>query len=397
MLKIIQNNPYRFLGVCSNAPTAEKLANSKKLRAFLKVNKEVAFPLDFTHLMPPLTRTAEGVNIANNSINLSQDQLRYALFWFINASTIDNMALEYLQNGNTSKAVELFAKKETFSSLVNQGVLAFINGNYGQAIHCITKVIHDNVYREAIIESVCGLTFKMTEEDVARLFIEELLNEIKIGELKKLYNEYGVSDDDNAFLREKSIGEPISAINAAIAQAKSVRNDDAQNQYQAGINLMNSTKSDLQEVRSILCANDMQYQMVADNLAKQILQCGINYYNNTNEDDYISIEKAFELQNYALSIAVGKLTKDRCEENVKILKEKKQELPPKQVHYYDKLIKDALTEYLRQPNKISYAINLIKKTTPYLMSIKEELGSLNAYYLRISTLIVNASLHNVIE
>ena len=397
MLKVITNNPYRFLGVCSNAPTADRLANSRRLNAFLKVNREVTFPLDLTHLMPSLERTVAGINFANNSINLPQDQLKNALFWFINVSAIDKMALDYLQNGNTIKSSELFAKKETFSSLINQGVLAFINGNYGQAIQCVTKVIHADGYRKALVESICGSTFQISEEDVALLFIETLLDEMKVSELKGLFEQYGVSDADNNLLREKSIGEPIAAINAAIALAKNIKNDDDQEQYKAGVDLMNSTRSDLQNVRTILGDGDMQYQMVADNLAKQILQCGINYYNNTNEEEDVKVEKAFSLQNYAFSIAVGKLTKDRCKENVDILNKKKQELPPEEVRYYDKFIKNALETYMGQPDKICHAIELIKKTVPYLMSIKDVLGGSNAYYLKISTLIVNASLHNVIE
>lgn len=397
MLKIIQNNPYRFLGVCSNAPTAERLANSRKLNAFLKVNKELTFPLDLTQLMPPLARTVEGMNTASNSINLPKDQLKYALFWFINGSAIDKMALEYLQNGNTTKASELFEKKDTFSSLLNRGVLAFINGDNGIAIQCITKVIHDESYRQAFVNSVCDSTFQISEDDIAQLFIETLLEEINVRQLKDLFDQYGTSSNDDEYLNEKSIGEPIAAINSAIAQAKNIKNDDAEGQYQAGISLMNSTKTDLQAVRSILGTSNMQYQMVADNLAKQILQCGINYYNNASEDEDVEIEKAYTLQNYALSIAAGKLTKDRCKANVDILKKKKDELPPKEARYYDKKIKEALAVYMTQPDRISYAIDLIKKVVPYLMSIKEVLGSTDAYYLRISTLIVNASLHNIIE
>lgn len=397
MLKIIQNNPYRFLGVCSNAPMTERLANSRKLNAFLKVNKEVSFPIDLSNLMPPLARTTEGMNSASNSINLPADQIKYALFWFINASSIDKMALEYLQNGNSAKASELFAKKEDFSSLINQGVMAFISNNEGLAIECITKVIHNETYRRAFIESVCGPTYQMSEEDMSLLFIDTLLEEFKVSQLRPLFDKFGTSSDDDDLLRERSIGEPIATINAAISVAKNVKSDDAEAQYQAGVTLMNSTKEELAAVHSILGTSDMQYQIVADNLAKQILQCGINYYNNAEEDEDVEIEKAFALQNYALSIAVGKLTKDRCEENVEILNRKKQELPPKEARYYDKFIKDALAVYMTQPDKISYAIELIKKTVPYLMSIKEVLGASNTYYLKISTLIVNVSLHNVIE
>lgn len=88
------------MGVCSNAPSTERLANSRRLNAFLKVSKEATFPLDLTNLLPSLTRTAEGMNAASNSINLPTDQLKFALFWFVNSSPIDKMAIDYLQVRN---------------------------------------------------------------------------------------------------------------------------------------------------------------------------------------------------------------------------------------------------------------------------------------------------------
>lgn len=397
MLKIIQYNPYRFLGVCSNAPVAERLANSRRINAFLKVNREISFPLDLSDMMPAISRSVEELNVATNGINLPHDQLKYALFWFISKSPIDKMALEYLQKGNSSKALELWGKKEDFSSLINKGVLSFILNDNGTAIECITKVIHDDVYRLPFVESVCGSTFKIEEDELAQIFMESLLAECRVSELVNLFERYGVSGDDNDFLKEKSIEEPIEAINSAIAQCKNTKSDDAQAQYKSGMNLMDSTKEHLRTLRSILGESDAQYQMVADNLAKHILQCGINYHNNTKEDEDIKIDKTYKLQSYALSIAVGRLTKDRCKDNVDILERKKKELPPKEVRYYDKFIREAIDWYVSKPNKISFAIDLIKKTVPYLMSIKEVLGGNNTYYLKISTLIVNLALHNVIE
>ena len=119
---------------------------------------------------------------------------------------------------------------------------------------------------------------------------DTLLEEFKVGQLKDLFEQYGTSSDDDDLLQEKAIGEPIAAINSAVAQTKNIKNDDALAQYKAGVMLMNSTKSDLQAVRSILGTSNMQYQMIADNLAKQILQCGINYYNNGCEDEDVKID-----------------------------------------------------------------------------------------------------------
>lgn len=397
MLNIIQNNPYRFLGIFSNSPIREKVANTNRLNAYLNANKQVTFPLDNICSLGTISRTTDGLGTANGSLNLPKDQLKYALFWFINATDIDNMALQYLQNGNVEKAEELLCKRDNFSSLINRGVLYFVQENDGEAIRNITKVIHEEEYAESFVNAICGNTFTIDEEGLAHLFIDTLLEEMNPIELKSLFLDNGVSGDDDDYLTEKTVGTHIAKINEAIGLISGIDTDDAGAQYEAGVRLMNSTKESLNAIRQILGPDDSQYQMVADNLAKRILQCGINYYNNADEDEDVEIDKAFTLQNYALSIAIGKLTKDRCKQNVDILKKKKAELPPKEVRYYDKMIKESLAIYMTQPDKICHAIDLIEKVIPYLMSIKEVLGSTNSYYLKISTLIANASLHNVIE
>lgn len=125
-MKIISNNPYRLLGVYSNSSVKDRIANANKLKAYLKVGKSVNFPLDLSDFMPTPIRTVESMEYASSGINLLQDQLKYALFWFINDSPIDDIAFAYLQKGDIEKAKELFGKKETFSSLINQGVLSLV-------------------------------------------------------------------------------------------------------------------------------------------------------------------------------------------------------------------------------------------------------------------------------
>ena len=397
MLNIIQNNPYRFLGVYSNSPVKERVSNGNRLKAFLKVQKETNFPLELNNLIPPLMRSLDGLTAANNSINLPKDQLKFALFWFVKASPIDGVALGHLLNGNTDKAIEVFSKKDDFSSLINRGVIAFIKDNNGEAIQCVSKVIHNPNYRRSLLDAVCDSTFKIDENELAHLFMDSLLEEIPVKQLTRLFEQFGISPTDNTYLKENSVGQLVENINKAVAEAKNVKSEDWKKQYEAGTKLMNSTKEDLQTVRSILGASDMQYQMIADNLAKQILQCGINYYNNTSEDESESVNKAMVLQNYALSIAVGKLTKDRCQENADILKKKKENLPPPKVKEEANNIFRYLTEYCKLPDKISHAITLLNNTKPLLRTMCNKLGASNSYYLNLSSIVVGNALHNVIE
>ena len=57
MIKSIANNPYRILGVYSNSPKKEQIANKGKMQAFLRVNKSMPFPLDLKGILPSFYRT----------------------------------------------------------------------------------------------------------------------------------------------------------------------------------------------------------------------------------------------------------------------------------------------------------------------------------------------------
>ena len=46
MLDIIQHNPYRLLGVFATATRREIVANLARIKANIRVNRQVSFPVD---------------------------------------------------------------------------------------------------------------------------------------------------------------------------------------------------------------------------------------------------------------------------------------------------------------------------------------------------------------
>ena len=60
---------------------------------------------------------------------------------------------------------------------------------------------------------------------------------------------------------------------------------------------MAATKEPLQQLKNVLHADNPQYQMIADKLGIEILQCGIDYFNNSEDDD--APQTAMKLQKYA--------------------------------------------------------------------------------------------------
>lgn len=347
-------------------------------------------------MLPAVHRDMDELEKASASLNMPIDQLKNAFFWFVNATSMDGIALGHLQSGDTDKAIDIFGKKETFSSLLNLAVIASIQGDKKRYVTNLIKIIHDETYRTGLICAVCGDTFHIDEDELIHLFIDELAKVANASELPSLFeNPHSTSEDKN-YVAKLSIGEPISAINNAIATAKDA-NNDAESQFNAGLLLMTSTKKHLDVVKSTLGTDDLQYQMLADKLAQTILQCGINYYNKTDEDDYISIDKAYKLQHYAETVAVGSMLKSRCKENVDILNKKKKDLPPKEVASEVKYITNELVKFCKLPDKICHAKDLLNNTKPHLQSMKAKLGTYNDYYLKISTGIVSKALQNIIE
>lgn len=378
----------------SNSPLRERVGNQNRLTAFVKVGRDVSFPYDFSAIITEKpNRTIESVAAANVALNLDKDQLKHALLWFVNGSSLDDIALKHLQSGNLDKAKEIFEKRQTFSSLLNAGILAFISGEYDYGFSNISMVIHDGVHRLNLLKALGLDKLVMAENEIAAMFIGELLKEIPALTLLSA----ATDPDDKSLISETAVREPISTITSAIAIAKSADTQNAEASLNAGAALMKSTREPLRQVKDIVGVESPQYQMIADNLAKQILQCGINYYNNASSDDVESPRKAMVLQEYALKIAVGKLTKDRCKENYDILKKAVDNMPPAEVALEARKVKDELRKFCNLPDKIEYSINLLNATKPLLQAIKSKLGVNNTFYLSLSTQVVGNALHNLIE
>lgn len=233
----------------------------------------------------------------------------------------------------------------------------------------------------------------MSEDELAEIVIGALLKEIPAGELLSACT----NPTDSAIISKRALDGPVSAINSAIAVAKNADSKDPIASLEAGTKLMNSTKTPLKVVKDIAGVSSPQYQMLADNIAKQVLQCGINYYNHAPDDDVACPRKAMVLQEYALKIAIGKLTKDRCQENVDVLKKAVNNMPPAEVAIETRKVKEELKNFCQLPDKISHSVTLLNNTKPLLQTIKLKLGVSNSFYLSLSTQVIGNALHNVIE
>ena len=186
----------------------------------------------------------------------------------------------------------------------------------------------------------------------------------------------------------------VDSIQEAVEIAKKSKGKGSNARLNAGEELRKNTRNALLQLKKILSLTDLQYQMIADKLGLEILQCGIDYFNDSEEPD--AAHKAMSLMKYAKSIAVGQMAKDRCKENVDILQRIIDNLPPSEVFMEDRAIYEELRKYCLLPDKICHAVTLLNNTKPHIQSIKRKLGVSNSYYLKISTQVVGNALSNII-
>ena len=360
------------------------------MKAFLKVGKPVSFPLDLSQYLSSINRTEASVADAEAKLTLPKDQILHAQFWFIKTTPLDEVAFNHLFAGEIDKAEEIWQKRECASSLQNRIVCALMCSKYAGAISLAETLYNNTQYVNQLIAAVIGTGGNFNVSDLTFSFLDILCDEI--GACKLLPFTTNATWED--YIKEKSVNPIIAHIQNAIDVAKKSKDKGAAARYEAGKVLMEGTKQSCSQLRNLLSSSEIQYQTIVDKLGLEILQCGIDYYNDSEEPN--AAKNAMVLQSYAKSIVVGQMAKDRCKENVDILQKIIDNLPPLVVFAEDKAIRKELHKYSSLPDKISYAIELLNNTKPLLQTVKEKLGRNSGYYLKISTLVVSNALSNVI-
>lgn len=404
-ISAIANNPFRILGVYANASQKEITANARKIKRFIEVGKNVDFPTDLNFILPSLNRTPEMVDNALAVLTNVQEKFKYSLFWFAKNDDIDGIALDNLQSGDFAKAKEIFEKRDIWSSAFNLSTLAFIERNYDKAVSTITAAIHGEYYYEELATAVCGEEFEIDEETAAKFVVDSILEDITIPECRALYKENGTSQDDDSYLDELLTSKYTKIINDAISTAKSVSKDDAEASLEAAKKLKETTKSPLEEFAMYIGEDSAEYAMVADRLANQILQSSIDYYNNSL--DRYAVFEALDLTKYALSIVKGQVKKDRCQQNLDILKKIAAKVPSREVGDDDDFLSNLISMHRNDSGSIENAWNILDLAAPSIVHIKECLGKLEDdsdarermenYLKMVSTAVVNLSLTKLID
>ena len=413
-MDIIRNNPYRVLGVLANASRKEIERNKSQIKAFAKVGKTPSFPYDFENILGPIDRSEDNLNDAVSKLTFDKDKVAYGLFWFNNASFIDEETLRRLKENNIDNAISyiVLCGKASYSTYINMGVLSLLNSNWVSAAFCYVRLFESESIWSQYIQSITGNPLNMPIREAMDSFADNLIKlssatnwlatfknttfnvstrNIDCGDKLKTSKLYSV-------LVPKYISTITNKLDSLLAEAENINKSDASANLKMASELELSCRDLLVTLKDSLGNNDRIYIRYADEVALQILNNCIAYYNH-DQDNSNRPKNILRLVRFCVRIAEGQTAKDRCKNNFDIVKEAYDNMCPQEVAqdvtYIENYLKESYSrDDIVNTNKLKdKVIEILNK----LNGIKQKIGANNKYYFALSERVVIVTFNTLID
>lgn len=378
IMKSILNNPYRIAGIFANASAREIQSRKGKISAYAKVGKPISSEYDFPFLSS-LQRSSAIIDKAFSDIEQNQNKVFYSLFWFLNLNPIDNTAIQHLISGNKEKASEIWGKlinekevnSKNYSAFNNISTLYLLGDSKEDLKRGITtkiKLIESENFKD-FVHTVADETFSIDTPKQIELLIAELLTQFKdkysTSETMELFS--NCNGTTQKYLSKKFTEEPVHKIETQIEQCNKKRINNKSNAHKFGTDLYSNTKGELTLLKSIVGNANLQYKMLADNVAKEILQCSVDYFNESQEQEKSNnfLEEAMKLAKLAESIAINDATKNKVKENISTLEGMKD----RELSQAIDVLKSVKEAYEKACSQIDHEVLKMQMNMPFNQSI----------------------------
>lgn len=400
------------------------------------MGRTLSYESDFPCLSD-IERTPERIQESYSQIEQPESRGFYSLFWFAEQSASDQEAFAFLRKGAAGNALTLWEQEfdsakpsdRRDSAIRNLAVLylALAGSTHiaypeRQAFLLRGIALSGRLF-ETDIFTACALVISgnpcpSDREKAAVWFADELLqfaSPYLTGEAQGI-SERVLLEKFRSFpagtfphISGKFITKPVQRIEAEIETARNIRTESPRDAGPWGLRLYENTLTDMTYLRDISADSDLQYHRVADKLANEILQCGIDCFNMLSKQDKLhqSADTSLKLAIIAESLAAGARIKERIRENRFIMESwitaDSERENRKQVQV---MLEDMTRQFNRLSDKISsaetaqlpvMAQRLIEHSLYKLILVKESLGPDSREYLNISTRVADTALKLLAE
>ena len=424
-MNIIKQNPFRILGLTGNATEKELQRQIGIIKRYAEIGKTKSFDYDFEFL-GDFSRSLDEIQQASNRIEQADKKLLYSLFWFVKNNQFDEIAFNNLKEKDLDKAIEIWNKtlkdeitSKNYSSYLNLSTLYIALSIIDDQIELQKlqvgislkgNLIHSENLKD-FSKLVTGNGILNNPFEISKKFVDEVIellkpylnkrNGISTNDLISLFNTFPASI--KKYISAKFTEIPISSIENKIEKTTRKRKDNPRDAEEYGEKLYKSTKSDITLLKKLMGASSVQFQMIANKLANEILQCSIDFFNKHRDEnsEFDPGDDAIKITKYAKSIGATGHTNDRIIEAMASIQEWVDDKPNRERQEVIAgdlaFVTNKLQRFQNLSNSIDNSRDLVVSCKPKLINIKNELGSYDDFYLQISSAVAGNAMGMIIE
>lgn len=415
-MNAVRENPYRTLGLFGNATEKELQKQIATIKRYAEVGKSKSFDYDFPFL-GEFKREEQTVAAAASKIEQAKNKVHFSLFWFLNTNHIDEAALNHLKEANIEKATEIWEKiikdntitTKNYSAALNLSTLQLgmttINGSFNRtqlkkSVELKGLIITSDAFLN-FVHSVAGDNTTLSKDTIRKEFVDEILQILKpylnkskgitSAQLIDAFSSFPA--ETKQYIAAKFTDRPISNIENQVEKAKQKRTDNANDAEEYGTELFTQTKKDLAFLKNVLGTSNVNYQVLVNKVANEILQCAIDFFiEYRDSDEYDPGDETMKLMLMAISISPNGHVKTRVDENIQNIKEWIDAKPERDRNEKIKndleFVGEKLAAFQNITDSVPNAKNLVVSCKPKIENIKRVLGSSDNFYLKISSAVV---------
>ena len=323
-MQIIQNNPFRILGVKANASLSDRNQQANLIAQYLKIGQSAKLDFDITPPLEPLSRTKELIDLQPSRIFSTEDKILHSLFWFVEANGIDKIALKHLTGSkDIDKALSDFEKgcrgfeisPDSYSAILNHSTLQIIAYKQHKDLDKLKSAI---AYKFDIVTNTTTLALvkDLVAADGMNTDVQKILK-LAMPKLKELLKELIPSENIDKLLldifksntviypslRNQVIEALVDKISSKVNITEVEREKALKGIYTPailkdipamGALLIASVKTTLNEIANLLGESDAVYTETLQKVYQEVNYCGILPFNKMMDKLNASDGKANE-------------------------------------------------------------------------------------------------------
>jgi hypothetical protein len=315
-MDIISTNPFRILGLLANARARDVNRQTNKLLMLSEAEDTLDKDADygFPALMGKPPRAESDVNSAKAALNLDEDRLRYALFWFWQHNDVtDEAAFDALKDKDADYATSIWQKlaeraeinERNCSALQNLSTLMIYQS---LRLKRVTKTQLNNALQMKLrllespnanlfFNAVTDETYKADAQALEAWFVNIIWKELE------LHTGYSQSDFFKSvagwrFAAHDSAVNQIAdhiveSVNGKVVACEGKRKSKPAQADAYAKELTQSVKDETTTLRNVLGDNDLTCSRVCDAVAVELIACSVGWYNAQDGGDGDKFGKLF--------------------------------------------------------------------------------------------------------